>query len=153
VSVLDQFRDAEERVAQRLKELKPAVDEYLQLEEVARRLGIDPSATAAAPATKRASTGRRATRTRAKSTTSRATASSPTKTAARRSRSNARPGERGDQLLKLVQDKPGITVRDAGKELGVDPTGLYRVVHRLEQRGQLRKNGRGLEPATSPASK
>jgi hypothetical protein len=27
----------------------------------------------------------------------------------------------------------------------VDPTSLYRVVHRLEQSGALRKNGRKLE--------
>jgi DNA-binding MarR family transcriptional regulator len=36
-------------------------------------------------------------------------------------------------------------VREAGQELGVDPTGLYRVVQRLEQAGQLRKKGRALE--------
>ena len=42
MSVLDQFRDAEQRVAERLKELAPAVAEYRELEVVARRLGIDP---------------------------------------------------------------------------------------------------------------
>src|SRR3954465_1761820 len=50
VSVLDQFRDAEKRVAQRLKELEPAVAEYRDLEVVAQRLGIDTSATAPARA-------------------------------------------------------------------------------------------------------
>jgi hypothetical protein len=148
VSVLDQFRDAEQRVAQRLKELAPAVAEYEQLKEVAQRLGIDPAETAATPpAAKRAPTRRRATRSRATGTTNNASPSSPTKPAGRRSRSNARSGQRGEQLTELVRARPGITVREAGKELGIDPTGLYRVVHRLEQRGDLRKNGRSLEPA------
>src|SRR4051812_23475771 len=46
MSVLDQFRDAEQRIAQRLKELEPAVAEYRELEVVAQRLGIDVSSTA-----------------------------------------------------------------------------------------------------------
>jgi transposase-like protein len=44
-------------------------------------------------------------------------------------------------LVDLVRTRPGITVREAATELGVDPTGLYRVVHRLEERGALRKHG------------
>jgi DNA-binding MarR family transcriptional regulator len=57
-----------------------------------------------------------------------------------------KPGERGEQLLALVRSRPGVTVREAGAEFGVDPTSLYRVVRRLEERGELRKKGRGLEP-------
>jgi hypothetical protein len=153
VSVLDQFRDAEQRVAQRLKELEPAVAEYHELKEVAQRLGIDPAETTATPtAAKRAPRRRRATRSRPTSTTRNGAASSPGKAAGRRSRSNARPGQRGEQLIELVRTRPGITVRDAGKELGVDPTGLYRVVSRLEERGELRKTGRSLEPAGAGSS-
>jgi transcriptional regulator with GAF, ATPase, and Fis domain len=143
VSVLDQFRDAEQRVAQRLKELEPAVAEYRELEQVAQRLGIEPSA--APPATKRSSTRRKRTRSRATTPAAAAATSSSAKTGTRRSRSNARAGQRGEQLTALVRERPGITVREAGQELGVDPTGLYRVVQRLEQAGQLRKNGRALE--------
>jgi hypothetical protein len=154
VSVLDQFRDAEQRVAQRLKELEPAVAEYRELTEVAQRLGIDPAETTATPpAAKRVPTRRRATRSRATGTTDNAAASSSAKPAARRSRSNARAGQRGEQLFELVRARPGITVRDAGKELGIDPTGLYRVVHRLEQGGQLRKTGRGLDLVSGGSSK
>jgi cell wall-associated NlpC family hydrolase len=151
VSVVDDFRTAEQRVAQRLKELEPAVAEYRELEEVAQRLGIDPRAAAASPAAPRSRTRRKATGRRAASTTSRATG--PAKAAGRRSRSKARRGQRGEQLIELVRTRPGITVRDAGKELGVDPTGLYRVVHRLEQGGQLRKNGRVLELGAGAAEK
>src|SRR4051812_41603571 len=152
VSVLDQFRDAEQRVAQRLKELEPAVAEYRELEAVAQRLALDLSPAAPPSAAKPASTRRRATRTRAKSASSKAAASSAAKPATRRSRNGARPGQRGEQLIELVRARPGITVRDAGEELGIDPTGLYRVVHRLEQAGELRKSGRGLELATSAAA-
>ena len=40
MSVLDQFRTAEEQVAKRLRELKPRVAEYHELEQVAQRLGL-----------------------------------------------------------------------------------------------------------------
>ena len=49
-------------------------------------------------------------------------------------------------MLAVVNEKPGITVREAGARLGVDPTSLYRIVHKLEQDGALRKNGRELLP-------
>jgi CRP-like cAMP-binding protein len=144
VSVLDQFRDAEQRVAQRLKELEPAVAEYRELEAVAKQLGIKHTATAKpASAVKPTATRRRSTR---KRTPSAAKAPATQKPAPRRSRSNSRPGQREQQVLELVRGRPGITVREVGNELGVDPTGLYRVVGRLEQRGELRKTGRNLQP-------
>ena len=43
MSVLDQFRTAEEQVAKRLRELKPLVAEYHELEHVAQRLGLSVS--------------------------------------------------------------------------------------------------------------
>jgi DNA-binding MarR family transcriptional regulator len=46
----------------------------------------------------------------------------------------------------MVKERPGITVREVGSELGVDPTSLYRIVHRLEQDGALQKRGRELLP-------
>jgi hypothetical protein len=141
VSVLDDLRAAEERVAQRLKELEPAVAEYRELADVAKRLGID--VEAAAPAAKVARPARRRTRAggaRAKSTATTVKAST-------RSPRRAPTGKRSEQLVDLVRTRPGITVREAGAELGVDPTSLYRIVHRLEQSGTVRKNGRSLEIA------
>jgi hypothetical protein len=135
VSVLDDFRDAEKRVAKRLKELEPAVVEYRELEAVAQRLGIDVAAVAPAPATRR----RR-----------RKTTASPATRNGRRTATQARrqPGQREEQLLALIRERPGITVSEAGKAMSVDPTGLYRVVGRLEQRGEVRKDGRQLQPVT-----
>jgi hypothetical protein len=67
--------------------------------------------------------------------------------AARRTR-QTQPGKRDEQLLALVLERPGITVAEAGKAMSVDPTGLYRVVGRLERRGEVRKDGRQLQPVT-----
>jgi hypothetical protein len=146
VSVLDDFRAAERRVAQRLKELEPAVAEYRELEAVAERLGLNDGATAQPAATAEPTPARR--RTARKRTPSAAKAPVTRKADPPRARRNSRPGQREQQLLELVRGRPGITVREAGNELGVDPTGLYRVVGRLEQRGELRKKGRNLQPST-----
>jgi hypothetical protein len=147
VSVLDQFRDVEQRVAQRLKELEPMVAEYRELETIAQRLGIDGRVTANAEAgTAPAGRRRRAQRAPGKARASRAATSSAARPRPRARRRGS--GKREQDVLELIRARPGITVREAGKALGVDPTGLYRVVHRLEERGEVRKNGRALEPAT-----
>ena len=153
MSVLDEFRDAEQRVVKRLKELEPAVAEYRQLEEVAQRLGIDVPANeqaGAGPATRQR---RAATRTRPTAATAAAkteTVSRP-KRSGRAGRTTGSPGQRREQLLALVRERPGITVAEAGKEFGIDPTSLYRVVRRLEERGEVRKNGPKLEPVNPTA--
>jgi transposase len=161
VSVLDDFRAAEQRVAKRLKELEPAVAEhrklepavaeYRELEAVAQRLGIDTAAvTAEGPPAAPARRTSRTRRARAAATTKSAT---PKTATARKPRSGSRrraaSGGREQQLLELVRARPGVTVREAGTEFGVDPTSLYRLVHNLEKNGQLQKNGRGLEPVAS----
>jgi uncharacterized membrane protein len=181
VSVLAQFRTAEEQVAKRLRELKPLVAEYHQLEQVAQRLGLnvsDDDATvgsepqAASPkATRR---GRRASTTKSRSTTKPRSAAAaredggdgataPTSVAAtqpRRVRSPRNPASkrraganrtprREQDVLRLVNERPGITVSEIAKRLGVDATGLYRPVHKLEQRGAITKQGPALQP-TNP---
>jgi DNA-binding NtrC family response regulator len=146
VSVLDDLRAAESRVAKRLKELEPMVAEYRELEAVANRLGIDVAAPKAeAPA--RSRRARRRTRKAATKPAANAKAAKAKPATARRA--NARPGERGEQLLELVRARPGITVREAARDMGVDPTSLYRIVRRLDERGDVRKNGRSLEPVGS----
>ena len=154
MSVLDDFRAAEQRVAQRLKELAPAVAEYRELEAVAQRLGIDSDAPAAETAPAETAETARPARTRRASRPRRARAAAATNnTAPRKARAGLRrrtpPAGREQQLLELVRARPGITVREAGQDFGVDPTSLYRLVRRLEQNGQLRKKGRGLEPVAS----
>jgi len=148
VSVLDDLRAAEQRVAERLRELEPSVAEYREVRDVADRLGISADAAPTpVAATRRATTRRRASRSARRSKPATAT-KAPAKPAGP---ARAGSGQRGQQLVELVRARPGITVREAGAELGVDPTSLYRVVRRLEERGELRKNGRNLEVAAASA--
>jgi hypothetical protein len=66
-------------------------------------------------------------------------------------RSGARPGEREQQLLRLVTKRPGTTVPEIAKDLNVDATGLYGIVKRLEKKGQLRKDGMQLRAVGAAA--
>jgi MarR family protein len=141
MSVVDDLLNLETRVARRMKELRPMVDEYRELEQVAQRLGIADGATTAG----QASTGRR----------ERASGGAAGSASKRARTGGAKPGRsrasgsgngRQAQVAGLVKQRPGITVRELGAELGVDPTSLYRVVHRLEQDGTIKKQGRQLQP-------
>lgn len=170
MSVLEQFRTAEQQVTKRLRELKPLVAEYHELEQVAQRLGVslgdDPTATGQQRPASRKTTRRR----RGSSTTKARSAVSPrdegngataktsaAATQARRARSphsSANKGRSGSNrnsrrqdVLRLVSERPGITVSEIAKELGVDATGLYRPVHRLEQEGAITKQGAVLQPS------
>jgi hypothetical protein len=170
-SVLDQFRTAEQRVAERLRELEPLVEEYQELEQVAQRLGLDRSRRAPAPdkqpppSPARTQGRRRRPKTKTgsarstreaggKSGTAKASAAPTSARAVRRSRSvgdKGRPGVDGrsrqqDDVLHLVNQHPGITVREIARELGVDATGLYRPVHKLEQQGVISKRNAALQP-------
>jgi hypothetical protein len=159
VSVIDELKGLEDRVARRMKELRPLVDEYRELERVAQRLGVSTSATADTAETP---TDTPETPTRTPETPT-ATPETPTATpetprrarrASRRTRTKsasgpaapARANGRREQLLAMVRERPGVTVREIGAELGVDPTSLYRIVHRLEREGALEKRGRELIP-------
>jgi uncharacterized membrane protein len=166
VSVLDQFRTAEEQVAKRLRELKPLVAEYHELEKVAQRLGLSVSndAPAAGPRPPASPRGRRRTaKAAAPAAASKRNGSADGGTAkrsvavtqARRARppSTGRAGSnrtsrRQQDVLRLVKQRPGITVSEIAKELGVDATGLYRPVHKLEQDGAIIKRGVTLQPTS-----
>ena len=179
MSVLDEVRKLEQQVIDRLRELEPLVREYEQLREVAGRLGVEyepappepdgdtsPAGTGDTSRT-RAGDARPASKTRAKRPARKpaakgavkpaATRKPAAKTAAKPARSAggrgsaARPGQRQDDVLRLVAEQPGITVRELGERLGVDSTGLYRIVTRLSETGRVRKDGRGLHPV-EPAS-
>jgi MarR family len=172
VSVLDQFRTAEEQVAQRLRELKPLVAEYHELEQVAERLGLSvsndapvagtqpPSSTEPARRRRRApkAAGSAASK-RDGGAASGAAQASGVATPARGARSprgsagNSRAGSsrtsrRQQDVLRLVKQRPGITVSEIARELGVDATGLYRPVHKLEQDGAIVKRGVTLQPTS-----
>jgi hypothetical protein len=123
----------------RLKELKPLVDEYRELEAADKALSAlgrgggsssasSTAATAAAPA--RRSTRRTSTR-RAKSTTG-----------TRRGRPRG-SGTRANQALDLVRDRPGITIPEMAQAMGIQQNYLYRVLPGLAEEGKVVKSGRG----------
>jgi transposase len=151
MSIVDDLRGLESRLAKRMKELRPMVEEYQELEQIARRLGLadDPTGTESAPrkpaASTRSATSRRkragstganrGRRRAARSTTTRPGGPAPSTSDGRQ-----------QQVAGIVQQRPGITVREVAAELGVDPTSLYRVVRRLEKDGTIKKQGRQLQP-------
>src|SRR4051812_12065881 len=132
MTVFDQLQDLESRVVTRLRELHPLVAEYRDLEKVARRLGINVGEPGSPKPASR-SRGKRPSgsgRARSRKSTSR--------------RAATPPGQRQAQLLEVIRKQPGITVREAGKAMKVDPTSLYRIVRRLEADGVVKKDGTAL---------
>jgi hypothetical protein len=151
MTVLDDLKKLEASIVKRYQELQPALAEVEELRRVAERLGVNldrpgprvsrptrPAAPATATATR--TRGRRAGATRRKK------AAKATKVAVPR---RPRAGGRREQVLKLVTDRPGITVPEIGKALKVDPTGLYRYAKQLEADGSIVKDGTKLRLAGS----
>jgi hypothetical protein len=166
VSVLDQFRTAEEQLAKRLRELKPLVAEYHELEQVAQRLGLSVSNDAPAAGTRPPASTRRRRRTAKAAPRSAAskrngsadggtakgsvvaTQERPARSPRTERAGSRRTSRRQHDVLRLVKQRPGITVSEVAKELGVDATGLYRPVHKLEQDGAIIKRGVTLQPTS-----
>ena len=76
-----------------------------------------------------------------------ASASTSTSTTPRRRTRRAR-GRRGgatraNQALELVRSQPGITIPQIAKSMGIEPNYLYRVLPKLQQEGQIQRDGQG----------
>ena len=162
MTVLDQFREAERAVTKRLRELRPLADEYRELERIAQQRGLRvEDGQSERPQTKAPTTNRRRrSRGRSRTASSPGTATqtatparqrraTPTARSAKRQPGNGRGGNRREDILRLVSQRPGITVAEIGSELEVDPTGLYRPVRQLQQQGAITKNGTKLTSANS----
>jgi hypothetical protein len=112
------FLDEKRReIDARLKELRPLVEEYNRLEKAAAAL---------------AGVGNGGTR------------------AARTPRRRGRPrgsGTRAKQALELVRTRPGITIGEMAKAMGIHANYLYRVMPTLESEGQVVKRDKGWHPA------
>ncbi len=160
----DFLDEKRQQIADRLKELKPLVDEYRHLEAAASALaGVDRSAPAAAAntttpaATPRRRPGRPRGSVSRASTPAPATAASPaatpvkaapTKPGRRKGRGGRRKGSgtRAAQALAVVQAQPGITIPELAADMGIQTTYLYRVLPGLEKEGKVAKKGRGWFP-------
>ena len=112
----------------RLRELKPAVDEYQRLEAAAKAIeGADGGTT-----TRRRGPGR--------------PRGSSTRTTTRR-RGRRGGATRANQALELVKSRPGITIPEMASEMGIKQNYLYRVLPGLEAENKVKKEGRGWHPA------
>ena len=133
----DFLADKRAEIEKRLNELRPLHDEYLRLERVFKALrnlarpgGRTTGASRSRGSTTPRTRARGTSRTRSRATTSRTR--------------STRGGTRADQALELVRQNPGITVPEIGERLGFEQKNyLYRVMHGLEAKRAVRKQGRG----------
>jgi len=152
--VNDFLEEKRREIANRLKELKPAVDEYNRLESAASALaGVRGSASAASP-TRRRGPGRP----KGSVTRSKAATRTTKKTTKKTRRKPGRPpgkrrvgrrkgsGGRAAQALSFVQGQPGITIPELAAKMGIKQNYLYRVLPGLQQEGKVAKQGRGWHP-------
>lgn len=125
------FLDEKRREMQeRLKELRPLVDEFHRLEAAISALDGVGNDAAPAPAPRR----------RSKASTNGAATSGPGNGRRGRPRGS---GTRGKQALELVKGNPGITIPEIAQKMGIQQNYLYRVLPGLQKEGHIRKEGRG----------
>ena len=122
--------DVRRQITERLRELKPLVEEFHQLEAMVKKLDGESGGSSSSKTRRRSS---RATRS----------------TNGRRRRGRPRgSGTRSAEALALVQSKPGISIPEMGKEMGITPNYLYRVLPELAKEGKVKKQGKGWVPAS-----
>jgi ribosomal protein S25 len=167
--VTDFLDEKRREITERLKELKPLVDEFNRLEAaataLASALGSAASEAAGAvvrrrgPGRPRGSTSRRAaTVTAPNEPEVKAAKAEPAKARAPKAKAARKPagrpakrragrrkgsGTRAAQALSFVQGQPGITIPELAAKMGINQNYLYRVLPGLEKEGKIRKEGRG----------
>jgi hypothetical protein len=57
-----------------------------------------------------------------------------------------RRNTRGDQAVKLISAKPGISASEMAKQMKIKPNYLYRVLGDLQKEKRVRKDGRKYYP-------
>ena len=121
----DFLDEKRKEIQARLKELRPLVDEFRRLEAAERALsgvGTPAAASSSAAAPRR----RRSTQS----------------SNGRRGRPRG-SGTRATEALKLVGERPGITIPELAEAMGIKQNYLYRVMPTLSEEGKVTKSGRG----------
>jgi hypothetical protein len=149
--VTDFLDEKHREITDRLKELKPLVEEYSRLEAAAAALdGVGGSAprTAGVSATRRRGPGRpRGSASRAtKKAAAPKAAAKATRPGKRRAGRRKGSGTRAAEALSFVQGQPGITIPELAAKMGIKQNYLYRVLPGLEQESKVQKRGRGWHP-------
>jgi hypothetical protein len=128
----DFLEEKRKEISERLKELRPLVDEYHRLEAAEQALsGVGPAGNGRRAASAAPAAPRRARGARAKSTGT-----------GRRGRPRG-SGTRAIQALELVKARPGITIPELAEAMGIKQNYLYRVMPGLAEEGKVTKSGRG----------
>jgi len=150
--VTDFLDEKRREITERLKELKPLVDEFSRLEAAASALaGVIGSAAAEAgtAVTRRRGPGRP----RGSSSRKKATVAAPKPArkpgrppAKRRAGRRKGSGTRAAEARSFVQGQPGITIPELAAKMGIKQNYLYRVLPSLAQEGKVEKKGRGWYP-------
>jgi hypothetical protein len=174
--VTDFLEEKHKQITDRLKKLKPAVDEYSRLEAAASALaklgGSAPTATTNS-APRRRGPGRprrsaKAVRSEAAPAASPVAAPVATPVKAARKKPGRPPGRkkvgrpagrpkgrvgrrkgsgtRALEAVSFVQGQPGITIPELAAKMGIKQNYLYRVLPGLEQESKLERKGRGWHP-------
>ena len=129
------FLDEKRREIQdRLKELRPLVEEYHKLEAAERALAGALSNGGTGTATRRRRNSAKA---------------SPRPAAGAGTGRRGRPkgsGTRAKEALSLVTRQPGITIPELADSMGIKQNYLYRVMPTLADEGKVKKEGRGWHP-------
>jgi hypothetical protein len=142
--VTDFLDEKRREITDRLKELKPLVEEYSRLEAAAAALdgvGGSPARTTSAPARRRPG--------RPRGSASKTAAKAPAKakrSVKRRAGRRKGSGTRAAEALAFVQGQPGITIPELAAKMGIKQNYLYRVLPGLEQENKVQKQGRGWHP-------
>jgi hypothetical protein len=148
--VPDFLDEKRQEITNRLKELKPMVDEYTRLEAAASALagvrGSSSSASTATAAPRRRGPGRpRGSRTKTAAVATKP-ARKPGRPAKRRAGRRKGSGTRAAEALSFVKGQPGITIPELAAKMGIKQNYLYRVLPGLESEGKVKKQGRGWHP-------
>jgi len=165
--VTDFLDEKRREITDRLKELKPVVDEFNRLEAAAAALASAVGSAASdaghavvrrrGPGRPRGSASRRAATATAPKESEATAAKAPKAVKAKAARKAAgRPkrragrrkgsGTRGAEALSLVQGQPGIAIPELAAKMGINQNYLYRVLPLLQKEGKIRKEGRGWHP-------
>ncbi len=151
------FLDEKRReITDRLKELKPLVDEFNRLEAAAAALaGVIGSAASEAgtaitrrrgPGRPRGSSSPKKAAAATKTTAAPKAARKPGRPAKRRAGRRKGSGTRAAEARSFVEGQPGITIPELAAKMGIKQNYLYRVLPGLEQEGRVEKKGRGWYP-------
>lgn len=140
----DFLDETRREITERLKELRPQVDEYAQLSAAADALGIDGISALAGQRGRKKGPGRPPGKPGRKPSVAEAAGRKPS---SRRGGRRKGSGTRAAEALNFVTTHPGITIPDLAAKMGIKQNYLYRVLPGLEKEGKVKKNGRCWHPA------